>query len=103
MPATSAAPGWVRMHLIDLVALPLGTALSLRCWQVLFGIKDPLFIGIWTAAVVCEMARRVVDARRNGERPGMMCQERRLDFVAAVLLGLGPAPIAASLNDHSPL
>jgi hypothetical protein len=88
---------------IDLVALPFGTAIALRFWQGLLGVRDPLFIAIWAAAAVCEMARRIVEARRQGERPMIICHERRFDFGAVVLLGAGPWPIAAALNDKSPV
>jgi len=102
-PAARTSFAWLRIHMIDVVALPLGTALTLRFWYTFFGVHNQLFMTIVTVASFCEMASRIINARRQWARPVVFCAERRFDLVAAILLGTAPWPIALPLNEASPL
>ena len=94
---------WLRLHLVDLVVLVLGTILMLRFWFVMFGVESRLFMATLGMLSLCEIGKRVIVARRRWERPCLFCSERRFDLVASIALGTTPWPITLPLNAASPL
>ena len=103
-PADTTA-AWLRLHLVDLIILVLGTFLTLRFWFVMFGIDNRAFMATIAILSLCEIVKRVVIARRQWERPQLFCTERRFDLVASLALGTTPWPITITLplNAASPL
>ena len=94
---------WVRLHLIDIVTLVLGTALTLRFWYLFFGIGDRRLITILTVIAVCEVGKRLYFAHRRSLRPQLFCDDRRADLMASLALGTAPWPITIPVNAASPL
>ena len=100
---TTTGFAWLRLHLVDLVVLVLGTILTLRFWFVMFGVENRLFMATVGMLSLCEIVKRVIVARRRSERPCLFCSERRVDLVASIALGTTPWPITLPLNAASPL
>jgi hypothetical protein len=94
---------WTRRHLFDVVVLVFGTILMLRFWFVVFGVQNRVFMTILASLSLGEIVKRVILARRRGERPALFCAERRFDLISAIALGTLPWPITVPLNLASPL
>ena|SRR5688572_29078616 len=97
------ARAWLRLHLIDIVTLVLGTALTLRFWYLFFGIGDRRLIAILSAIAVCEVGKRLYLAYTRSLRPQLFCGDRRADLMAALALGTAPWPITIPVTAASPL
>ena len=94
----SSRPEWAKLYGVDVIALPLSTFVALRFWWSYFGCHD---ITLMSVAVLCsgaEVARRLLAARRSGQRPFTFFADRRADLFAAIMLATGPWPIVPSLD-----
>jgi hypothetical protein len=94
---------WLKAHAIDVIALPLSAVVVARFWFEFFGLHDPRVLMFATTAYVCEAARRGVIACHTLSRPSAFCDDRRLDILTAILLAVGPWPIAQVFSDGFPL
>jgi hypothetical protein len=94
---------WARIHLIDIITLVLGTALTLRFWTLFFGIADRRLLTVLAALSTGEIIKRLIVSRRRWQRPQLFCAERRADLLAAIALAAAPWPITVPVYAASPL
>jgi hypothetical protein len=94
---------WVRLHLVDIVTLMLGTAMTVRFWYLFFGVGDRRLITILSVIAVFEIAKRLMVSFHRWQRPQLFCAELRGDLMAALALGTAPWPITVPVNAATPL
>lgn len=80
--------------MVDILALPLISVLTVKFWCALFGIRDAAVVSVITLAALGEAIVRLAAARAERGRPATFCEERRVDLIAGILIGTGPWPIA---------
>jgi len=101
--ADRTALAWTRIHLIDIITLVLGTALTLRFWSLFFGVADRRLLTVLAAVGICEIIKRLIVSCRQWQRPQLFCAERRADLLAAIALAAAPWPITVPVHAASPL
>jgi len=91
----------VTAHLFDVATLLFATMAVLRFWWAYLGIQSTSFLTVTAIAAITEVARRLVIARRQRQRPSAFFGGRRSDLVTGILLGTGPWPIVPSLGSSA--
>jgi hypothetical protein len=98
-----AGAAWIRLHIVDIVTLVLGSTLALRFWFLFFGVGDRRLIAIFAVLTACEVTKRLATAYRERQRPRLFFAERRSDLIAGIALGTAPWPIALPITAATPI
>jgi hypothetical protein len=89
---------WWDLYMVDILALPLIGAVTMKFWCALFGVRDVALVVVLMVAVLGDAVARIAAARRDRRRPATFHDERRLDLMAGLAVGIGPWPIAQMMG-----